>query len=192
MARPRIDAEAVRADLLAAAEGMIRETRGRRLVLSEIAARVGLSQSYAHRFFQTKADVVRALAERWFSEIETAAERIAFGDAPAPERLEGWILTLLRLKRDRHDADPELFRAYLALAAEHPDLVGRHADKLSAGLKSILAEMVPPDALADRLALVEDATLLFRVPANIAQFRDRATDERALQVVRALLPFLLS
>lgn len=169
---------------------MLVETQGRRLVLSEIAARVGISQSYAHRFFPTKADLVRALAQRWFDEVEAESTRIAALDLPPPDRLELWILSILRLKRDRFDADPALFRAYLDLASDHMDLVVEHTQRLGAALRAILADMVPAQDLDRVQATVEDATVLFRVPMNIARFRRNATDERARNVLRALIGHL--
>jgi AcrR family transcriptional regulator len=176
--------------LIAEAERMLVETQGRRLVLSEIAARIGISQSYAHRFFPTKADLVRTLAQRWFDEVEAESIRILALDRPAPERLELWVLSILRLKRDRFDADPALFLAYLDLAADHMDLVAEHTGKLSAALRAILADMVPAERLDRAHATVEDATVLFRVPMAIARFRRNATDERARNVLRALVDHL--
>ena len=165
---------------------MLVETRGCRIFLSVLADRVGISQSYVHRFFPTKADLVRALAERWFAEVEAASTAALARDLPPDERLEQWVLAILRVKRDRYDADPALFLAYLDLAGDHGDLVATHVRRLSRALESILRDMVRPDRLADSLALVEDATNLFRVPHDIARFRPRATDDRARAVVRAV------
>ena len=121
---------------------MLAETGGRRLILSEVAARAGLSQSYAHRFFRTKADLVRGLAERWFAEVEAAADAAAAAPGLSAEaRLEAWALAILRVKRDRHDADPALFRAYLDLARDHMDVAASHAARLCDGLSAILREM---------------------------------------------------
>ncbi|RXZ64407.1 hypothetical protein [Pelagerythrobacter rhizovicinus] len=166
---------------------MLTETRGRRLVLSELAARIGISQSYAHRFFATKADLVRELAARWFKQIETESAKIAALDLSAGDRLERWVLTLLSLKRDRYDADPEVFDAYLELAADHMDIVANHAAKLTRDLTAILSDIVPPGDLETTVAIVEDATMLFRVPFNISRFRHRATNTRAKAVVQLLL-----
>ncbi|MDC0135544.1 hypothetical protein OAI26_02570 [Sulfitobacter sp.] len=190
MARPKIDTEELTSRLVAEAERMLVETQGRRLVLSELAARVGISQSYAHRFFPTKADLLRTLAKRWFAEVEAESMRITALDLPAPERLETWILTILRLKRDKFDENQALYLAYLDLALGHMDLVKAHTDLLTRDLASIVSGIVGKDRLADALALVEDATLLFRTPQNIARLRERATDERARAVVKMCLDHL--
>lgn len=185
MARPA--AEDIAEKLIAEAENMLAQTQGRRLVMSELAARVGISQPYAHRFFATKADLVRALAERWFAAVEAESTRIAATDLPPAERLEAWLLGILRLKRDRFDADPVLFRAYLDLAAEHMDIVTDHVARLGEDAAAILSELVPQNALPEARQVFEDATVLFRVPANIAAFRSRVSDERARAVVLAVI-----
>ncbi|MEO1092859.1 MAG: hypothetical protein AAFX81_19740 [Pseudomonadota bacterium] len=188
--RRKIDSEHLSERLIEAAETMLVETQGRRLVLSELAARVGISQSYAHRFFPTKADLVRALAARWFAHVEAGSAEAVGSDLPAAERLELWVLTILRIKRRRYDENPALFDAYLDLAADHMDLVGEHTDRLSADLRSILSELVAPERLDAVLVAVEDATLLFRTPLNISRYRRRATDERATAVVRMIVGHL--
>ncbi|USA40725.1 TetR family transcriptional regulator [Pelagerythrobacter marinus] len=187
MPRPPADVAAVRARMVDEAERMLVESGGRRLVLSDLARRVGMSQSYAHRFFPTKADLVRALAGRWFREVEARSAEIAALDLPGPERLERWVLALLALKRERHDADPAVFEAYLALAADHMDLVGAHTARLTDDLARIVAAFVPADEVEQAVQVVEDATMPFRVPFAIARFRARATDARARAVVAALV-----
>lgn len=187
MARPRIDHDEIRNRLLVEAEKQLEETSGRRLVLSEIADRVGISQPYVHKFFTTKADLVRALAQRWFDDVEHASGTAVETKSPPGERLELWLLSLLRLKRGRFDENPALFNAYLRLAADHPDLVTAHAERLRTDLGRIVADLVPAEGLAGAIELIEDATILFRMPVAIACFRQSATDRRAKAVVKLLV-----
>lgn len=187
MARPRIDHEEIRNRLLVEAEKQLEETSGRRLILSEIADRIGISQPYVHKFFPTKADLVRALAQRWFDDVEHVSTTAVEANSPAAERLEMWLLSLLRLKRDRYDENPTLFNAYLLLAGDHPDLVTLHAERLRRDLNQIVADLVPAEQLAHAIELIEDTTILFRMPNAIASFRESATDRRAKAVVKLLI-----
>lgn len=186
MPRPRPDAERIKDRLLDEAERMLKQTKGRRLVMSEIADRVGMSQSNAHRYFATRDDLVRGLALRWFEEVHRQSAAVVALDIAPGEKLERWLLTILAIKRDRYDADPELFDAYLELSAGHMDIVRDHAAELTRHLERILRDLVPPETLLAALNLVEDATVLFRAPQNISLFRSRATDARAIAVVTAL------
>lgn len=186
MPRPKPDAEKIRARLIAEAEAQLEQTDGRRLVLSELAQRVGMSQSHVHTFFPTKADLVRSLAAKWFHEVEEASGKVVRSDAEVGAKLEAWILSILRIKRDRFDANPRLFRAYLELAGEHMDLVQAHVLALHRDLTLIVQDMVPGRDPKHAVQLVENATLLFRTPQNIAAYRDRATDAAASEVCRML------
>lgn len=187
MPRPKIDPENITNRLLDEAEALLKENHGRRLILSDVASRVGMSQSYAHRFFPTKAHLVRALAERWFEEVERQSNGVVNSELPASENLKAWVLAVLKVKRDRFDEDAVLFRAYLDLAADHMDVVLVHVNKLRDDLRCILSKIVPEQRLEQAIQITEDATVLFRTPHNIAQYRQSATDERAIAVVEMLI-----
>jgi AcrR family transcriptional regulator len=186
MPRPAPDVDAIRARMLDAAEALLGESRGQRLILSDVAARVGLSQSYAHRFFATKADLIAALAARWFDAVEIAAREAADAASSPADALRRHVLAILRVKKAKHDADPVLFRAYLTLASGHRAVVAAHTARLSEILRGTLARQVPPERLDAAVALVEDATAQFRVPALIALYPERASEARALGVLAAL------
>lgn len=192
MARPGIDKDKAKARLLQEARLMLAQTQGRRLVISEIAERVGISQSYAHRFFRTKADLVAALAADWFAEVETISAKAAAAPEAPEVRLEVWLLAILRHKRGKFDDNPELFRAYLALASGHTEIVQAHVCNLRSDLHAIMSDLVGPEKAAAATTLFEDATVLFRTPHAIALHRDRATDARARVLCRALIGALTS
>lgn len=186
MPRPKPDTKKVRLRLIAEAEAQLEQSDGRRLVLSDLAERVGMSQSYVHTFFPTKADLIRALASKWFESVEQASKAAAQADGSPEMRLENWLLAILREKRDRFDANPKLFRAYLELAGAHMDLVQIHVEALRRDLETIVRDMTPADEIAATVQMIENATLLFRTPHNIAAYRSRATDDAARVICRLL------
>jgi AcrR family transcriptional regulator len=187
VARPKADTDKIKARLIEEAEKQLEQSDGRRLVLSDLAARVGMSQSYVHTFFPTKADLVRALAVKWFDAVETVSRDAAHADQAAEDRLETWLLEILRIKRDRFDANPKLFRAYLELASAHMDLVETHVAALHSDLKAIVTDMVADAEVKDAVELIENATLLFRTPQNIAAYRSRASDAAARSICRLVV-----
>lgn len=186
MSRPKVNVELITERLLDDAELMLRQNRGKQLILSELARNARMSQSNIHRFFPTKADLIRSLAKRWFEEIENESRRIVDLKNSALQRLEEWVLTILHIKRERYDSDPELFNAYLALSVDHMDILHHHTSRLHIDLKSIVADIVSSDMLEATVALIEDVTLLFRTPQNIAKYRNLATDERAQAVIKLI------
>lgn len=189
MARPKPDTDAIKARLITEAEALLVQSDGRKLVLSDIAGRVGMSQSYLHTFFPTKADLVRSLAKQWFSAVEIASRQAAQSDAAADKKLEAWLLSILRIKRNRFDENPKLYWAYLELARNHADLVEHHVRSLRADLSLIVKDLALERDLETTVTLIEDATLLFRTPQNIATYRHRVTNEAAKSVCDMLLSY---
>lgn len=187
MARPKPDLARIREEMLDEAERLLDQSGGRRLVLTDIAASLGMSQSNAHRFFPTKQDLVAALAERWFESVEEAVRRAVDRHERPAERIEACILAILATKRDRHDRDPGLYMAYLELARGHGDIIMRHAQRLTALLRKAAEGLDTAMPLDDVVRLIEDSTTLFRNPYMIAMRRDAATDERAIAIVRTVL-----
>ncbi len=191
MARPKANTEKIKARLIIEAEKQLEQSEGRRLVLSDLAERVGMSQSYVHTFFPTKADLVRALAAKWFDAVEAVSCDAVRNNQPAEQRLETWLLEVLRIKRDRFDANPKLFRAYLELASGHMDLVQSHVEALRRDLETIVTDLVPASRILAALDVIENATLLFRTPQNIAAYRSRATDDAARAICQLIVKQLL-
>lgn len=187
MARPAPDASSIKADMLDMAETLLAESGGQRLVMSDIARRLGMSQSYAHRFFPTKHDLVGGLAKRWFDEVETECAMVVAGEGSAAERLRMLVLTTLRIKRTRFDENPQLFLAYMDLARDHMPLVVAHAGVLREQMRTLVSEIVAPENVDKALELTEDATQRFRVPQMIAQYRATATTNRANAVIDMVL-----
>lgn len=187
MARPGPDVEARRADLIAAAERVLRANRGRRLVMSDVAAEAGMSQSYAYRFFSDKDALVAAMAAAWFAEVTAAVRAAAEAAGPVEERLLAFVLVQLRLKTARHDADPALFAAYLDLAAGHMDQVAAHIGAMRAVLERLMAEWRGESGAAQAARVFDDATRMFRDPYVIARMRAHVTEARARDVVIAVL-----
>ena len=187
MARPKANTEKIKARLIIEAEKQLEQSDGRRLVLSDLAERVGMSQSYVHTFFPTKADLVRALAAKWFDAVEAVSCDAVRNNQPAEQRLETWLLEVLRIKRDRFDANPKLFRAYLELASGHMDLVQSHVEALRRDLETIVTDLVPASRVLAALDVIENATLLFRTPQNIAAYRSRATDDAARAICQLIV-----
>lgn len=187
MARPRIDTERLREDILDHAEALLVQSSGQRLVMSDIGRLLGKSQPYVHAHFPTKADLVAALAQRWFTGVEHASASAMRGASDPAECLLAHTLAVLRIKRAAFDRNPDLFRAYLEMARDHMEIVRTHTAVLTGHLRSALAGIVTPDNLDDVTELAIDTLAQFRVPHLIALKREAATDERARRTVAALL-----
>ena len=187
MPRPRIDTDRIRETLLLAAERRLKRLGPARFSVTDLAADCGMSQSNIYRFFPNRGALMAALAERWFQDIEAElAARI--GEAPSwQEKLLVFVDAQRTLKSARFDEDPELFRAYLGLAADHPEPVAMHVNRLQETLAGVLTPLFSGQQLEAACCLVEDATQMFRDPYAISRLRGRCTEDRAAAVLAAII-----
>lgn len=186
------DAQQTRRQILREAENLLRRFGPAKLTVTDIAASCGMSHSNLYRFFPNKAAIYGALAQVWFRDVETALEQIATRPGDAAERLRDYVVTMLRLKRQKAAADRELFAAYLEATEECRDVVASHVGRLHDALRRIVADGMAAGhfAAADvaaTAAAIETATWRFRHPALILQHLDAPEEANAEQVVALLL-----
>lgn len=111
---------------------------------------------------------------------EFAAEAVA-QPGPAPQRLRKLVDALIEVKRRRSSDDPELFAAYMTLAADAKSVVAAHiaemvglaAKVIASGVKEGTFRADDPVA-AGRAVLI--ATSKFHHPAHAAEWGDPAID----------------
>jgi AcrR family transcriptional regulator len=132
-------AEGTRARLLAAAALEIRQIGPKRLTISGIAGRIGLSHTAVYRHFEGKPALFDALLTCWLRPLETRLREIADGPDPADDKLERFLTTLARAYFETMRADPPLFH----LLAEPEDGMRegeRHHRRVEAWLERIAEE----------------------------------------------------
>lgn len=187
MPRPRIDTEEIRERLLEEAEQRLRRLGSLRFSVTDLAADCRMSQSNVYRFFPNKAALMAALAQRWFADVEAELRNRISAAKTWQAKLNAFVRVQLVLKSARFDEDPELFRAYLKLAEDHPEPVGVHVARLQEMLEDLLGIAFEGDELSKARHLVEDATQMFRDPFVIARLRPRCDPDRATAVINAVV-----
>jgi AcrR family transcriptional regulator len=187
MARPKVEAGAIRETLLQAAERRLRQLGTSRFTVTDLASDCRMSQSNVYRFFPNKAALMAALAERWFAEVEAELQKEISTADTWQSKLKAFVTVQLEIKAARFDADPNLFRAYLTLAVENPEPVGVHVAKLQDVLDGILGTVFQGRERTRARELVEDMTQLFRDPFLIARLRPRCTEARAAAVLASVI-----
>lgn len=191
MAQVERTAEQTRELILATAEVHLRRYGYARTTISEIARACKMSHANVYRFFKTKADVIDAVVERWFSGIEQALRDCTQQPGSASDRLQAYVLELYRLKRDKLAAEPELFDAYLAILEADRTVVEHHLQVLSSILNEILTCGVKTGEfqitnLSLATEAVSAATLKFHHPLMIRESADQPMEKQAIAVVQLL------
>ena len=187
MPRPAVDKTVMRQRFVSAAEEVLRSNGGAHLALVDVAARLGMSQSNSYRYFPDRQALVSMLAENWFAAVEDEVTAAVAAESEPDGQVTAWVLGTMRVKCQRYDADPTLFRAYLRLAGGEAEAVARHIVRLRDLVRPAVATLAGETEAEDALALLEDATILFRNPFLIAQYRETLSETRARQVARAIV-----
>lgn len=140
MSRPLNDHEAIRQQLMDAAEEMVRTRGAINLSLTEVAAACGMSQSSFYRYFPSKEAFFEAIAGRWFEELNQIMEDVVASDLPPREKLFEFFARRVAVKRARFEADPNLFRANMDLGEEHWEVIRGYVDLADHYMAVILGE----------------------------------------------------
>jgi AcrR family transcriptional regulator len=90
--RPDLDRHDTRARIMAAAERLFRHFGYAKTTVADIARDLGMSPANIYRFFDSKAALVEAMAERLLAERTAAADAIVAGPGNASERLTALLM----------------------------------------------------------------------------------------------------
>lgn len=140
MSRPLNDHDAIRTQLMEAAEDMVCARGAINLSLSEVAAACGMSQSSFYRYFPSKEAFFEAIAGRWFAELNQIMEEVVASDLPPREKLFQFFVRRVAVKRARFEADPALFKTNMDLGEEHWEVIRGYIDLADHYMAVILGE----------------------------------------------------
>ena len=158
----------------------------------DVARALGVSHTAVYKHVATKAELRDLVVGRWVEQTMPPLRAIAAEEGAAPARLRRLIDALIAVKRRRAADDPELFAAYLSLAADARSVVAAHVDELfslaatviAAGAKEGAFRAVDP-AAAGRAVIF--ATSRFHHPAHAAEWADPRIDETYEDVWKLLM-----
>ena len=157
-----------------------------------MARALGVSHTAVYRHVATKAELRDMVVGRWLEATMPPLRAIVAGSGPAPERLRKLIDALIAVKRRRAANDPELFAAYMTLAADAKSVVAAHIDEMVGLVAKVIASGVEEGSFrtvdpvaAGRAVLI--ATSKFHHPAHAAEWADPAMDAALEDVWRLLM-----
>jgi AcrR family transcriptional regulator len=186
------DVPLTRDRILATAEEVIRRFGPAKATVVDVARTLGVSHAAVYRHVATKAELRDLVVGRWLEATMPPLRAIVAMPDPAPQRLRRLIDALIAVKRRRAADDPELFAAYLSLAADAQSIVAAHLDELvglaalviRSGVKEGAFRTVDPVA-AGRAVLL--ATSRFHHPAHAAEWVNPAIDAAYQDVWQLLM-----
>ena len=128
-----------RARLIAAAALEIRQIGPRRMSVSGVAAKLGMSHANVYHYFTGKAALIEAVLNAWLRPIELRLQEIVDGPDPADDKLERFLTTLARAYADGQRNDSAIFRL-LAEPLVAPREIERHIKRIEGWRERICEE----------------------------------------------------
>jgi AcrR family transcriptional regulator len=188
--------DGTRARLIAAAATEIRQIGPRRMSVSGVAAKLGMSHANVYHYFADKAALVEAVLNAWLRPIEVRLQEIVDGPDPADDKLERFLTTLARAYAEGQRAEGAIFRL-LAEPKAAPREAERHAKRIEGWRERICEEGISTrlfnSADARRAAqLASDLSAAYCDPLVLGARQDEvATDARRDRAIRAAVRALL-
>jgi AcrR family transcriptional regulator len=186
------EAPLTREKVLAAAEDVIRRHGPAKATVLDVARALGVSHTAVYRHVATKAELRDMVVGRWLEATMPPLRAIVAKSGPAPVRLRKLIDALIAVKRRRAANDPELFAAYMTLAADAKSVIAAHIDEMVGQVAKVIASGVEEGSFrtvdpvaAGRAVLI--ATSKFHHPAHAAEWADPAMDASLEDVWRLLM-----
>src|SRR5215213_7217526 len=140
--RRRRTPEVAEAEIVAAAEALLRERSFRDLTVDEVMRRTDLSRPSFYVYFRDRHHLMLKVVEHIGTELRTMSQRwyTGSGDGPAQAReaMEGFVEVyaqhgaVLRALADAATDDPEVERVYSGLVHQFVDVTARHIAKETA------------------------------------------------------------
>lgn len=131
--------ETKKARLLAAAALEIRQIGPKRMTITGLAGRIGMSHANVYRYFSDKDAIIDAVLNVWLRGLETRLQDIVDGPDPADDKLERFLATLTRSYSETCQQDPAVFQL-LAEPGHEGGEVDRHRGRLEALVERIVEE----------------------------------------------------
>ncbi len=138
---PLSEGAEVRKQILDAAEARFRVYGYRKTTMAEIAEDVDMSAANLYRYFEDKQDLAAACAGRCMGgRAELLREVVKRPGLPAAERLECFVLTMLRYTHDLAHNQKKINELVEIVASERPDTVREKNRAEQALIAEILAQ----------------------------------------------------
>ncbi|MFN4135668.1 MAG: TetR/AcrR family transcriptional regulator [Novosphingobium sp.] len=134
------DRNAMRARLVDLAQTMIEERGGAGLNLAELAARAGMSPASLARYFETREELMEAIADHWFQPMVEIMEEVLASDLPPRRKMFEFFARRFLMMRAKWEDDPVKLQTYIDVGSDYFEQVRSYIDLADHYLGEIIAQ----------------------------------------------------
>ena len=183
----------MRESILDAAEKMFREHGYLKVTVADIAHILGMSPANVYRFFDSKASLREALADRLTRQVEDVCIKVAHGEGCVAERLSSMIIEYHRMTLDRYISAANVHEILDAAIRENWNVVVAHMERMLKLITVLIQEGVDKAEFKVRdvetaSRMVNYAIIAFIDPPCVARF---FVDEKDFKQAREMSAFII-
>jgi AcrR family transcriptional regulator len=191
MASSGTEQDAMRARLVDIAQAIVEERGGAGLNFSELAARAGISQAGLSRYFETREDLMEALADHWFQPMVEIMEGVLASDLPPRRKMYEFFARRFVLMRRKWEADPVKLQTYVEVGNDYFEQVRSYIDLADHYLGEIIGEAMSDGAFAgleidETISLINQMCAPYCALNTTIMFMERLSEDKLARIIDAV------
>lgn len=191
MAQTGTDQDATRNRLVELAHAMIEERGAVGLNLSELAARAGISQASLSRYFETREDLMEAIADHWFKPMADIMEEVLASDLPPRRKMYEFFARRFLVMKKKWEADPAKLQTYIEVGSDYFEQVRSYIDLADHYLGEIIGEGMSDGHFAglevdETISLVNQMCAPYCALQTMTMFMERLNEDKLARIIDAL------
>lgn len=191
MASASNDRDAVRARLVDLAQAIAEERGGVGLSLGELAARANMSTANLSRYFETREELLEAIADHWFQPMVAIMEDVLASDLPPRRKMYEFFARRFVAMRVKWEADPVKLQSHVDVGSEHFDQVRSYIDLADHYLGEIIGEAMSEGAFAglgidETISLVNQMVAPYCALNTMLLLMERLSEEKLARIIDAI------
>lgn len=191
MAQTGTDQDATRSRLVELAQGMVEERGAVGLNLSELAARAGISQGHLSRYFESREELMEAIADHWFKPMADIMEDVLASDLPPRRKMYEFFARRFLVMKKKWEADPAKLQTYIEVGSDYFEQVRSYIDLADHYLGEIIGEGMSDGHFAglevdETISLVNQMCAPYCALQTMTMFMERLNEDKLARIIDAV------